>query len=264
MTAAAATATTPSATAAPRPLTRRLANVVRLLLANPFTIFFTPLLILGLIFLVNWVIWWLIWLAAPTDTQSIEDVSVGFQYSGASLWIFVYMMVVAIQAMNLSFPFALGFGSTRRDFSLGSAVTFTGLSVLYALIFMTLAAIETATNGWGLRGAMFNSLYFDTSASWGTRLFHVFAGFVFFFAIGSVFGAVYVRWRGRGLILFFAALTLVLVGGAAVLTLTERWGVIGDFFVTIGFTGGFTLGLAIAVVAGLAGHFVLRRATPRS
>lgn len=260
----AATVTTPPATTAARPLTRRLANVARLHLANPFTIFFTPLLILGLIFSVNWVIWLLIWLAAPTDTQSVEDVSVGFQYSGASLWIFVYMMVVAIQAMNLSFPFALGFGSTRRDFSLGSAVTFVGLSALYALIYMTLAAIETATGGWGLRGAMFNSLYFDTSAPWALRLFHVFAGFAFFFAIGTVFGAVYVRWRARGLILFFAALTLVLVGGAVLVTLTESWGVIGDFFVTIGFTGGFGLGLVIAVIAGVAGHLILRRATPRS
>lgn len=260
----AATVTTPPATLAARPLARRLANVVRLHLANPFTIFFTPLLILGLIFLVNWVIWWLIWLAAPSDSESVENVSAGFQFSGASLWIFIYMMIVAIQAMNLTFPFALGFGSTRRDFSLGSAVTFAGLSAFYALLFMSLAAIESATGGWGVHGAMFNSIYFDLSAPWAVRLFHVFAGFAFFFAIGTVFGAVYVRWRARGLILFFAALTLVLVGGAALATLTGSWGVIGDFFVTIGFTGGFAVGLVIAVVAGVAGHLVLRHATPRS
>jgi hypothetical protein len=259
----AATVTTPPATTA-RPLTRRLANVVRLHLANPFTILFTPLLILGLIFLVNWVIWWLIGLAGPSDPESVENISTGFQFSGASLWIFVYMMVVAIQAMNLTFPFALGFGSTRRDFSLGSAVTFAGLSAFYALLFMTLAAIESATGGWGVHGAMFNSIYFDPAAPWAVRLFHVFAGFAFFFAIGTVFGAVYVRWRARGLVLFFAALTLVLVGAAALVTLTESWGAIGDFFVTIGFTGGFAFGLVIAVVAGVAGHLVLRRATPRS
>jgi hypothetical protein len=258
--------TTLTAPVAPatRPLARRLANVVRLHLANPFTIFVTPLMILGLIFLVNWVIWLLIRMSSPDDVESVGDVSIGFQYSGASLWIFVYMMVVAIQAMNLSFPFALGFGSTRRDFSLGSGVAFVGLSATFALIFMTLAAIETATGGWGLGGAMFNSIYFGVEAPWAVRLFHVFAGFLFFFAVGTFFGATFVRWRSRGLILTFAVLTLVLVGGLVLVTLTESWMRIGEFFVTVGFTGGFALSLVVSLAAGVAGHLILRRATPRA
>lgn len=252
----------PSLTA--RPLPRRLRNIVRLHLANPFTLFVTPLLVLGIIFFANVVIWLLIRMASPTDTESVENVSIGFQYSGASLWTFVYMMVVAIQAMNLAFPFALGFGSTRRDFSLGTAVTFVGLSAVWALVYTGLAVIESVTNGWGLGGAMFNNFYFGFDISWAERLFNVFTAFVFFFMAGSVFGAIYVRFRARGLTLFFLALGVVLIGLVALMTLTESWGAFGEFFVAVGFTGAYALSLPISLVAGVAAHLILRRATPRS
>jgi hypothetical protein len=257
-------ATTLTSTPTARPIVRRLWNVIRLHLANPFTILITPLMIMALIFFVNWVIWFLVRSASPTDPQSVQDVSTGFQFSGASLWTFVYMMVVAIQAMNLTFSFALGFGSTRRDFSLGTGVAFVGLSAFYALLYTVLALVENATNGWGLGGAMFNSIYFGLDENWGVRLFNTFATFLFFFAIGSVFGAIYVRSRARGLILFFAALSLVLLGLITLITLTGSWGAIGEFFVTVGFFGAYALSLVISAIAGVAGHLILQRATPRS
>jgi hypothetical protein len=246
------------------PLTRRLFNVVRLHLANPFMVLVTPLMILGLIFLANWVIWALVRWGTPNDPQSVADVSEGLQYSGASLWTFVYMMVVAIQAMNLSFPFALGFGSTRRDFTLGTAVTFLGLSAAWALLYTALALIERATNGWGLGGVMFDSFYFGVDVGWGERIFNVFAAFAFFFFIGSVFGAIYVRFRARGLILFFLVLALALIGLLALITMTSAWGALGDFFGAAGFAGSYALALGIGGVAWVASHLIMRRATPRS
>lgn len=247
-----------------RPLTRRIGNVVRLHLANPFLVVVTPLMVLGVIFLANWVIWALVRWGTPDDPQSVAEVSQGLQYSGTSLWTFVYMMVIAIQAMNLSFPFALGFGSTRRDFSLGTAVTFLGLSAGWALFYVALALIERATSGWGLGGAMFDSFYFGVDVGWGERLFNVFAAFAFFFFIGSVFGAIYVRFRARGLILFFLALALVLIGALALVTVTSAWGTIGDFFTAAGFAGAYALALGVGGVAWIASHLILRRATPRA
>lgn len=259
------TAATVTSPAAPRPLARRLTNVIRLQLANPFTIFITPALVVGLIFVGSWVLWWIIGTSTGGGRDAVEGVSIGMQFSGASLWIFVYMMVVAIQSMNFSFPFALGMGSTRRDYFLGTAVTFLGLSALFALIYLTLSAIEVATNGWGVGGAMFTTLYFGGVAEpWGLRLFYVFAAFVFFFFAGSLFGALYVRYRARGLVLFFTAFGAVVIGLAALATLTESWSTVGEFFVTVGFAGGYGLSLAISLAAGLAGYLVLRRATPRS
>jgi hypothetical protein len=258
------TSLTLPAARAPRPLPRRLWNVVRLHLANPFTILVTTLMVLGLIFVINWVIWLLIRTAAPADQESVDAVSTGFQFSGASMWTFVYMMVVAIMAMNLTFSFALGFGSTRRDFSLGTAVTFVGLSAGWALLYIGLAVIETATNGWGVGGAMFNAFYFGVDEPWGVRLFNAFVAFVFFFAIGTVFGAIYVRYRARGLTLFFVALALVLIGLVALATVTSSWVAFGEFFVAIGWFGGYALSLPLSLVAGIAASLILRRATPRN
>ena len=247
-----------------RPLGRRLWNVVRLHAANPFTVFGTPLIVMGLIFAANVVIWWIIRTVSPNDPESIQNVSEGFQYSGATLWVFVYMMIVAIMAMSLTFPFALGFGSTRRDFALGTGLTFVVLSVVYALLYTGLAAIEVWTGGWGLGGAMFNSIFFGIDSPWWLRLFHVFALLLFFFAAGSAFGAMYVRWKARGLILFFSLLALALLAGASLLTMTGSWPAFAEFFVTVGFTGAYALSLVVSAIAGVAGYLILRKATPRS
>jgi hypothetical protein len=248
----------------PRPLARRIGNVVRLHLANPFTIIGTPVIVLALIFAVNWMIWWIIRTAAPSDPQSVADVSASFQYSGATLWIFVYMMVVAIMAMNLTFSFALGFGSTRRDFLLGSGLTFVGLAALYAGVYILLAAVETWTDGWGVGGAMFNSIYFGVDSPWWLRLFHVFALFLFFFAAGSTFGSMYVRWKARGLIVFFSVVSILIMGAVALVTVTDSWPAVGEFFETAGFTGSYALSLVLSATAGLAAYLILRRATPRN
>ncbi len=258
------TATTIPALAAPRPLGRRVGNVVLLHLANPFTILGTPLIVLGLIFAVNWMIWWVIRTAAPSDPQSVSDVSAGFQYSGATLWIFVYMMVVAIMAMNLTFSFALGFSSTRRDFLLGTGLTFVALAATYAVVYILLAAVETWTGGWGLGGAMFNSIYFGIDSPWWLRLFHVFALFLFFFAAGSAFGSMYVRWKARGLILFFSVLSVAIMASVALATVTGSWPAIGGFIAAAGFTGSYALSLVLSLAAGLASYAILRRATPRN
>lgn len=247
-----------------RPLGRRLWNVVRLHAANPFTILWTPLIVLGLIFAANWVIWWIIRTAAPANPESVADVSQGFQYSGATLWIFVYMMVIAIMAMNFSFSFALGFGSTRRDYILGTGLAFVGLAVFFSLVYILLSGIETWTNGWGLGGAMFNSIYFGIDSPWWLRLFHVFALFLFFFASGSAFGAMYVRWKARGLTVFFTALSVLVLGAVALVTTVGGWPAVGEFFVAVGFTGAYALSLVISLIAGVAGYLILRKATPRS
>src|SRR5690606_9981480 len=108
------TTTTTPTTEARRPggELQRILNVTRLHLTNKFPMMVLPLLILGFIFLVNLVIWWLIFTAV--GDADAADASQGMQFSGASTFIFVYMMVVAVQAVNLTFPFALGYSVTRR------------------------------------------------------------------------------------------------------------------------------------------------------
>ena len=187
------------------------------------------------------------------------------QWSGASSWIFVYMMVIAVQAMNLTFPLALGYGVTRRDFYLGSSLTFVLLSVMYAIGLTLLAGLESATNGWGVGGSMFTAVYFGgPDIEWWMRLPIFFFILMFFFFVGAAVATIYVRWKATGLVFFFIAFGFLVVGLIALLTYTGGWGAVGEFIVAAKALGVAGWLLVPTALAGIAGFFVLRRATPRS
>ena len=251
------TETAPFRTASPL---GRILNIVKLHLANPWTTITLPWMILGLIFAANWVIWWIIFTAGGPAAS--VDASEGLQYSGASAYIFIYMMVVAITAISVTFPFALGYGVTRRDYYLGSAVTFVGLSVMFTIGLTILSIIEQATNGWGLGGRMFTAVYFGET--WYERMFIYFALFLFFFFFGAAIATVWVRWKATGVTAFFIVVAALLLGAAALLTFTQSWHVVGDFFGRTGLVGSIAWSLVLTVISGVTGFFILRRATPRS
>lgn len=250
-------ATLPAAPAQPH----RVWRIVRLNLVNKWTTVWLPIMIMGFIWLVNWLIWWIIWAAAaPADRA---DALEGTQWSGGAFYIFVYMMVVGIQVVSATFPFALGYGTTRRDFSLGSAVTFALLSIGYALGFAALSAVEEWTHGWGLGGHMFTSVYF-AGQGFGARFFIVLCGMLFFFFIGAFAATLFMRWRMNGILAAGAALALLLVGAIALVTLTDSWPAVGDWFASTGAVGLSAWLLLPTVLAALAGYLVLSRATPKS
>ena len=238
----------------------RIINVVRLHLANPWTTIFMPWIVLFAVFLANLAIWWIIYTAAGGATD--PEVTEGLQYSGATSWIFVYMIVVAAQAMSVTFPFALGFGVTRRDFYLGSAVTFVLLSAMYSIGMTVLSVVEDATNGWGIGGRMFSAVYFGDS--WPQRLFIYFAIFLFFFFVGAAIASIWVRWRATGLTVFFIALGALTVASVALVTFTANWASVGGFFLRAGFIGSFAWSLVLTALAAVTGFVLLRRATPRN
>ncbi len=255
-----AIALTQSPTRTPGAL-QRVVNVVKLHFANPYTVLINPWIILIGIFLVNLAIWAII-MSQVTDPADRADVTEGFSYSGSSLFIFVYMMIVAIQAMNQTFSFALGMSVTRRDYYLGSALTFVLLSAVFAVGMAVLAAIEEATSGWGVGGRMFTSIYFG-DGPWFERLAFVFLAMLFFFFVGAVAATVFVRWKALGLTVLLGLLGLITLAFVALVTFTRSWGSVGEWFATTGFLGSALWSLVISAVAGVAGFFILRRATPR-
>lgn len=247
---------------APATPTQRIVNVVKLHLANPWTTIGLPWMILGIIFVANLAIWVLIF-ANLSDDADRADVADGLQYSGASMYIFVYMMVVAVQAISITFPFALGYGVTRRDYYLGSALTFVILSAMFAAGLTILSIIEEATGGWGLGGRMFTGIYYGDGGPL-QRLFIFFVAFLFFFFVGAAVASLWVRWKANGLVGFFIGLAALVIGLLALFTLTESWGSFGAFFASAGFLGSYAWSLVPTAIAATAGFFVLRRATPKS
>ncbi|WBU38254.1 ABC transporter permease [Homoserinibacter sp. YIM 151385] len=233
----------------------RLWRVAKLTLANPTTVLITPLAILVAILLGYLALWWVVAQSVPAATE-------GFRYSGATLFIFVYMMVVAVQAMNSTFGFALGMGATRRDYFLGSSLAFLILALVFTTIITVLGAVEEATGGWGLGARMFTDFYFS-DGPWWERAFITFAYFAFFLFVGTAIAVIYVRWKARGLTVFFLALTAALIAAVALVILTDSWSAIGGWFAAQGFVGAVAWTLPVTAVSGLVGFLLLRRATPR-
>ena len=62
----------------------------------------------------------------------------GMRYSWAVLSPQWYLVAVGVQAIGLTFSFALGFGATRRDFWLGTSVMFVLVAVMFAVSIATL------------------------------------------------------------------------------------------------------------------------------
>lgn len=238
----------------------RILNVVRLHIGNPYTAIVLPWIILGIVLAINLAIWLLI--AIGTHGRDALNAQVGFSYSGSSFYIAVYMMIVAVQAVSTTFPFALSYGATRRDYWLGTSLTFVLLSAFYAVGFTILGVIERATNGWGLGGRMFTPIYFGDN--WWQRLLICFFGLLFFFFIGSSLAAVWVRWKVTGMVVFFTALAVLVLGGVTALTLTASWIGFWEALAAAGPLGIASWLLVPAAIGAVVGYFILRRATPRT
>jgi len=248
-----------------RPATplRRITRVVRLNLANPRTTIVMPALIELAIFALSFIVWLLV--SSSISPADRADASDGVQYSGAASWIFFYMLVVAVQAMNLTFPLALGFGSTRRDFYLGSALTFVALSAGWAIALSILSLLERITNGWGIGMTMFTTIYFGgTGTDTVQQLLIFFCVMLFFFFVGAAFAAVYVRWKAVGLTVSLILLGFLLVGLLALIGYTQSWDAVGTFFEDARALGVALWLLVPTAVAGIVGWLIMRRATPRS
>ena len=241
----------------------RITRVVRLNLANPRTTILTPALIEFAIFALSFLIWLLI--SSNISEADRADAHDGVQYSGAGTWLFFYMMVVAVQAMNLTFPLALGFGSTRRDFYLGSVVTFVLLSAGWSIALTILATLERVTGGWGIGMTMFTAIYFGGGeTNVGQQLGIFFCVMLFFFFVGAAFAAVYVRWKAFGLTTSLILLAFLVVGLIALIGFTANWDAVGAFFMQAQAVGVALWLLVPTAVAGLVGWLIMRRATPRS
>jgi hypothetical protein len=239
----------------------RIWNVVRLHFVNTSTTIIVPWIVMGSIFALNLMIWAIIYsAAAPEDRAEIAE---GTQWSGSIFYIFVYMLVVAVQAIATTFPFALGFSVTRRDYYLGTALAFIMLSGGYAIALTVLAFLEDVTNGWGLNGRMFTTVYFGGDV-WYDRLFVFFVGLAFFFFVGSIFAAVWVRWKQYGLLGLAIGLALLAVGAVAIITFSESWPAVLEWLIANGPVGVVAWLLVPTAISAVAGFFLLRRATPKN
>ncbi len=238
-----------------------ISSIVRLHFTNPWGSIVVPWMVLGVIFVFTLAITGIV--RANLQPAEAGDFSEGFSYSGSVSYIFIYMMVVAIQAISITFQFALGFGVTRRNYYLGSAVFFGILSVGYTIAFTLLAWIEELTNGWGVGAPMFTAVYFGDGAWWQRSLIYL-VGLLFCFFSGALFAAVWVRWKSYGVMITIGLILILLIGTFGIFSIGDNYLIRGWWFDTFDYFGNVMWLLVPTAFNGVIGYLLLRKATPKS
>jgi hypothetical protein len=233
-------------------------RIVRLHCVNPSIFFGIPWLILGS----AWAVMMIVGLIITAANGPTEQMAEGMRYSWAVLSPQWYLVVVGVQAIGLTFSFALGFGATRRDFWLGTSIMFGIVSLLNAIAIATLVQIEKTTDGWGIGIAMFDSLWYGQQG-WLADFYATLALQLLVLFIGASVTTVYMRWRARGMLIVLFSSIAILLAFIAIVTFTETWPALFEWFGGIGVVGVFTIVLGFAVLCAAGGYLVIRRATPR-
>ncbi|MDL9978439.1 hypothetical protein [Microbacterium candidum] len=233
-------------------------RTVRLHAVNPSVFFGIPWLIVGAAWALSMVIGIILHGSGVVPAGDIP----GMRYSWAVLSPQWYLIVVGVQAIGLTFPFALGFGSTRRDFWLGTSTMFVLVSTEMAVAIATLVQIEKATNGWGFGVHVFDALWYG-QAGWMQDFYTTFVLQLFVLFVGATATTIYMRWRIPGMLVFAASAIVLVVALIALLTFTGSWAPVSAWFMSIGIAGAFTVLLGLTVVWAIVGYLVIRRATTR-
>lgn len=239
---------------------KRIIKVMRLHLVNRFQIIFTPWMIMSFIFAVSLVIGLMFQSARSSNPSRAGEFTM--EFNGAVFYFLIYMLVLAVMAISQVFPFAQSYSVTRRDFYIGTVLTFLTLSIANSVVITALGWIEDVTHGWGLDVAIFNPGFLGPNLL--ERFYIVLVLFIFFFMIGMATASVYVRWRAYGMYVFFGALTLLIVGLSWLATTTDSWVAVGNWIATMGLLGMVTWSLAVSATAILTGYLILRKSTPRN
>ena len=224
-------------------------KVARLHLVDRFGYTWLVWGVLAFTFLVNWALFAVI---GPTESDG--------SYTGALLSIYIFMIVIGVQAAVRFLPFAFTLGVSRRTYYLGTIALIVGLNAVNAVLLTLLWRLELATDGWGIQMHFFQVPWI----LWGPWYKVLVTNFVLLsltFLMGMWFGLIYRRFALIGTLIFSGALTLVVVGAVLVITWRQWWPQVGHFLANLdplGITG--LIAICAAIVA-VGGYGTIRRIT---
>ena len=131
--------------------------------------------------------------------------------NGAVIWsLFGFIVAVGVQAVAVSFPLALAFGSTRRTFTVGTLATIGAEAVLLTVASLVLLGLEVLTGGWFVGARVLA----DSTLGGGDPFVLtavMFLATLSALAVGGLFGAAWVRFGASGPLLLGAAIAAALV-----------------------------------------------------
>jgi hypothetical protein len=192
-----------------------------------------------------------IWAAMPDDARVQAQ-------TGGLVTLHIMVYITFVQMMTQYFPLAAGLGVTRRRFAAATALVATGLSLAFGAILLVLERVETATGGWGLSLEFFAMPLVAVDHPVGQFGAYV-VSLLAFAAVGAASGVMHVRWGAKGVNATLLGALLVVGTVVVVLTRTDGWGALADWFTARTWWEVASLWLALAVAAGAAGWTALRR-----
>jgi hypothetical protein len=238
-------------------------DVARYHLVVPWAPLLIPWAILLCSFLVNLVIFALSPYGHHTvmtshGPVSVQDATHG--YTGGVASIYILFLIIGVNLVGRSLPFALSLGVSRRSYYAGSAALGVALAVADGLALAALQAIERATDGWGVRMDFFRVPYF-LAGPWCLTWLTSSVALALLFIYGMWLGIIYRRWSLLGVTAFVIAQLAVVLAVVLVLAAANAWSGAGHFFTGLTAAGltGLLAALAALLLAG--GHATIRRAT---
>lgn len=228
----------------------RILKVARMQLINKATFIGIPLLILSGSFLFTLAIWWLV----------RRNGAEGIMYGGgaqAPMW---YFLALGIQALTLTFPFSMAMSISRRTFYLGTVALFAVCALALSVFYYLMGLVETATGGWGMDGRFF-ALQWIAENNWFIQIMFYFVLMVLLFMVGFLIATIYMRWRTIGMVAFFIALGVLLLGAIALLTFNSFWDEFWGWALTWTAAGVTLWGGAAALLMAGGSYLTLRKAT---
>jgi hypothetical protein len=225
-------------------LRRRALAVARMHLVDLRTLGLIPWSILASIFAINIAVWQFV----PAESRN----------TGGASSIYCFLLAVAVLAVARSLPFALGMGTSRRAFVLGTMLTGLILSVGFGAILFALQLIERASGGWWMQGHFFWFPWFARS-SHAAALLMLVTSLAASFVLGALVAACWVRWNVLTFVVGVPVLILLCGGLTILLAWQSWWDELGHWFAGQSplSTAGWCA-LAAVVLGGLS-HLVLRR-----
>ena len=226
-----------------------MVKLARLHLVDRFSYTWLVWGILALTFVINLAIYAVIPLTQP-----------GGNFTGALISIYIFMVVIGLQAATRFLPFALTLGVSRRTYYLGTVLLVVSLSALYAAILTALWALEGATNGWGLQLHFFRVPWI-LDGPWYQVLVTTFVLLALVFLFGLWAGLIFRRFGLIGTVVFFALLVIAGVAAALLVTWRQWWPAVGSYLSDLNvLAASGMLALVAAAIAG-GGYLTIRRIT---
>jgi hypothetical protein len=206
-------------------------------------------------------------------------------YTGALACIYIVMVLEGVATVIGTFPFAVGFGTRRRDYLLGTLAMAVAVCAAWAILLGLLSLIEASViPNWGVGLHFFHIPFFSDGSplrqfcwatycsaqsdpnyfSGGSPLQQFWVSFVlllFMYLLGLVLGSIYQRFGRTGEYIFFGVAFLLLSVFLLVSTYWNWWGAI---FGWLAQQSAATLGLwLVPLIAffALASYALLRKAT---